>query len=162
MRDYGFSLARTVKYRSEKTHILAYFTQCFKGKKFLCFNANALREIEKGISNEEVAIKYGVPENAISTWVKNTEKYFKALETVPDVREIDVALDWKFYVAFLFSITKEDRECRIGLVQEFQNLLSLDKIDRLKQSLNLNFLRKETKYFLMLKFIRHLVPSCRY
>ena len=46
------------------------------------------------------------------------------------------------------------------LLQEFQELLSLDKIDRLKQLLILNFLRKETKYFLILKFVRHLVPSC--
>ena len=48
------------------------------------------------------------------------------------------------------------------LVQAFQNFLNLDKIDRLKQSSILNFPRKETKYFLMLKFIRHLGPSCYY
>ena len=54
-------------------------------------------------------------------------------------------------------MTKEGKE-----VQEFQNFLSLDKIDRLKQSSILNFPRKETKYFLMPKFIRHLGPSCCY
>ena len=54
-------------------------------------------------------------------------------------------------------MTKEGKE-----VKEFQNFLSLDKIDRLKQSSILNFPRKETKYFLMPKFIRDLGPSCCY
>ena len=47
------------------------------------------------------------------------------------------------------------------LVQEFQNLFSLDKITKLKQSPILNFFRKETKYLLMLQFISRLVcPDC--
>ena len=89
--------------------------------------------------------------------MKNKGKKFKTLEAISDIRETEVALDWKFYITFLFSVTKEDKE-----VQEFQNFLSLDKIDRLKQSSILNFPRKETKYFLMPKFIRHLGPSCCY
>ena len=62
-----------------------------------------------------------------------------------------------------FSVFIEKRGQRMqDLVQEFKNLLSLDKIDRLKQSSILNFLGKEKKYFLMLKVIRHLVLSCPY
>lgn len=40
----------------------------------------ALKEIEKGLSNKEASVKYGVPPNTISTWIKNKAKYFKALE----------------------------------------------------------------------------------
>ena len=42
--------------------------------------------------------------------------------------------------------------------QEFQNLLSLDEIDRLKQSSILSFLRKETKYFLMHSSFSSFMP----
>ena len=42
---------------------------------------NPLRYMEKGISNNEVAIKYGVPKNKKSKGVKNREKYFKAKES---------------------------------------------------------------------------------
>ena len=38
----------------------------------------ALKEIEKGLSNKEASIKYGVPPNTISTWIKNKVKYFQA------------------------------------------------------------------------------------
>ena len=61
-----------------------------------------------------------------------------------------------------FSVFSEKRRKGIqNLVQEFQNLLSLDKIDTLQSSI-LDFLRKEKKYLLMDQFIRHLVPSCCY
>ena len=40
----------------------------------------ALKDIEKGLSNKDASRKYGVPPNAISTWIKNKGKYFKALE----------------------------------------------------------------------------------
>ena len=40
----------------------------------------ALKDIEKGLSNKDASKKYGVPPNTISTWIKNKEKYFKALE----------------------------------------------------------------------------------
>ena len=41
--------------------------------KTLVEKCNALRDIEKDLSNKEVAVKYGVPTNTISTWVKNKE-----------------------------------------------------------------------------------------
>ena len=40
----------------------------------------ALKDIEKGLSNKDVSLKYGVPPNTISTWIKNKENYLKALE----------------------------------------------------------------------------------
>ena len=40
-----------------------------------------LRELEKGLSNKDVAEKYGVLRNTISAWVKNKSKYFAALES---------------------------------------------------------------------------------
>ena len=40
----------------------------------------ALKDIEKGVSNKDASKKYGVPPNTISTWIKNKEMYFKALE----------------------------------------------------------------------------------
>ena len=40
----------------------------------------ALKDIEKGLSNNDASLKYGVPPNTISTWIKNKEEYLKALE----------------------------------------------------------------------------------
>ena len=37
----------------------------------------ALKDIEKGLSNKNASLKYGVPPNTISAWIKNKEKYFK-------------------------------------------------------------------------------------
>ena len=39
-----------------------------------------LSHIEKGMTNKEAANKFGVPKNTISTWIKNKEKFFQALE----------------------------------------------------------------------------------
>ena len=40
----------------------------------------ALKDLEKGVSNKDVAAKYGVPKNTISTWAKSKDKLFSALE----------------------------------------------------------------------------------
>ena len=40
----------------------------------------ALKDNEKGLSNKDASPKYGVRPNTISTWIKNKEKYLKALE----------------------------------------------------------------------------------
>ena len=40
----------------------------------------ALKDIEKGLSNKDASLKYGVPPNTISTCINNKEKYLKALE----------------------------------------------------------------------------------
>ena len=39
-----------------------------------------LSHIEKGMTNKEATDKFGVPKNTISTWIKNKEKIFQALE----------------------------------------------------------------------------------
>ena len=40
----------------------------------------ALKDIEKALSNKDASKKHGVPPNTNSTWIKNKEKQFKALE----------------------------------------------------------------------------------
>ena len=40
----------------------------------------ALKDLEKGMSNKELAQKYGVPKNTVSTWVKNKNKLLISLE----------------------------------------------------------------------------------
>ena len=47
----------------------------------------ALRDLESGLSNKEVAAKYGVPKNTVSTWVKNKAKLFTALEQCSNKRK---------------------------------------------------------------------------
>ena len=42
----------------------------------------ALKDIEKGLSNKDASLKYGVPPNTISTWIKNKEKYLRVLENI--------------------------------------------------------------------------------
>ena len=45
----------------------------------------SLKDLEKGLSNKDVAGKYGVPKNT-STWVKSKEKLFAALEKGNNVK----------------------------------------------------------------------------
>ena len=40
----------------------------------------ALKDLEKGMANNDVAAKYGVPKNTLSTWVKNKHKLITSLE----------------------------------------------------------------------------------
>ena len=49
--------------------------------------SQVMRDLEKGLSNKDVAEKYGVPRNTISTWVKNKSKYFAALEQSSNKRK---------------------------------------------------------------------------
>ena len=46
----------------------------------------ALKDLEKGESNKDVAAKYNVPKNTLSTWVKNKEKLFDALKKGTNVK----------------------------------------------------------------------------
>ena len=46
----------------------------------------ALKDLEKGESNKDVAAKYNVPKNTLSTWVKNKEKLFDALTNGTNVK----------------------------------------------------------------------------
>ena len=47
----------------------------------------ALRDLENGISNKNVAEKYGVPKNTVLTWLENKEKLFNALEKSSNKRK---------------------------------------------------------------------------
>ena len=40
----------------------------------------ALKDLENGLSNKDVATKYSVPRKAVSTWVKNKHKLTASLE----------------------------------------------------------------------------------
>ena len=40
----------------------------------------ALKDLEKGMTNKDVTVKYGVPKNTLSTWVKNKRKVTTSLE----------------------------------------------------------------------------------
>ena len=47
----------------------------------------ALRDLKNGISNKNVAEKYGVPKNTVCTWLENKEKLFTALEKSSNKRK---------------------------------------------------------------------------
>ena len=55
--------------------------------KTLAEKCQALRDLENGISSKNVAEKYGVPKNTVSTWLKNKEKFFTALEKSSNKRK---------------------------------------------------------------------------
>ena len=41
----------------------------------------ALKEVEEGSPKSQVAMKYGIPKNTLSTWIKNKEKIFESMKT---------------------------------------------------------------------------------
>ena len=41
----------------------------------------ALKEVEEGSSKSQVAMKYGIPKNTMSTWIKHKEKTFESIKT---------------------------------------------------------------------------------
>ena len=48
--------------------------------KTLCEKCQAFKDLEEGESKKNVAAKYNVPMNTLSTWIKNKEKFFDALK----------------------------------------------------------------------------------
>ena len=57
--------------------------------KTLTEKCDILSHIEKGMTNKEAADKFGVPKNTISTWIKNKEKFFQALEeSAPSTKKL--------------------------------------------------------------------------
>ena len=54
--------------------------------KILREKCQSLKNLEKGLSNKDVAAKYDVPTNTLSTWVKGEEKLFAALEKGNNVK----------------------------------------------------------------------------
>ena len=55
--------------------------------KTLAEKCQALRGLENGISNKNVAEKYEVTEDTVSTWLENKEKLFTALEKSSNKRQ---------------------------------------------------------------------------
>ena len=50
-----------------------------------------LSHIEKGMANKEAADKLCVPKNTVSTWIKNKENIFQALEeSAPSTKPISM------------------------------------------------------------------------
>ena len=65
------------------TALFRCFNMAVKRKlavKTLIEKCQALRDLENSISNKNVAERYGVPKNTVSTRLKNKEKHFTALE----------------------------------------------------------------------------------
>ena len=48
--------------------------------KSLAEKCKALKDLENGLSNKDVATKYGVPQNTVLTWIKNKHKLTASLE----------------------------------------------------------------------------------
>ena len=46
----------------------------------IAVKCKALKDLEKEMANKDVAAKYGVPKNTLSTWVKNKHKLTISLE----------------------------------------------------------------------------------
>ena len=71
----------------QSLHFFIAFFRCFSmavkrklGVKTLAEKCQVLRDLKNGISNKNVAEKYGVLKNTVSTWLENKEKLFTALE----------------------------------------------------------------------------------
>ena len=48
--------------------------------KLIGVKCKALKDLEKEMTNKDVAARYGVPKNTLSTWVKNKHKLTTSLE----------------------------------------------------------------------------------
>ena len=58
-------------------------------KKTLKEKCDILSHTEKKMTNKEAADQFGVPKNIISTWIRNKEKFFQALEeSAPSTKKI--------------------------------------------------------------------------
>ena len=42
---------------------------------------DALKKVEEGSSKSQVAVKYGIPKNTLSTWIKNKKNIFESMKT---------------------------------------------------------------------------------
>ena len=54
--------------------------------KLLCEKFQTLKDLKKGMSNKDIAAKYGVPKNTLSTLVKNKEKLLNSLEKRSNIK----------------------------------------------------------------------------
>ena len=75
-------------------NFFAAFFRCFNmavkrklAVKTLAEKCQALGDLENGISNKNVVEKHGVLKNTVSTWLKNKEELFTALEKSSNKRK---------------------------------------------------------------------------
>ena len=103
----------------------------------------ALKEIEKGLSNKEASLKYGVPPNTISTWIKNKAKYFKALEDNCSSKKQKLR-DSNFDLIKNLSLFSEKRGNQMqDLISKFESLLLQEKLEKCKQAVIPDFFKKQ-------------------
>ena len=63
----------------------------------------ALKEVEEGLSKSQVAIKYGIPKNTLSIWIKSKDTILEAVKTQGNnsKRDLEGSEIYKFgYVIF--------------------------------------------------------------
>ena len=72
----------------------------------------ALRDLGSGLSNKEVAAKYGLPKNTVFTWVKVKSKLFTALEHCSNKRKKLRESDYKRVddVVFKWFLSKRSQD----------------------------------------------------
>ena len=74
----------------------------------------ALRDLEKSLSNKDVAEKYGVPRNTILTWkyhFNTKSEYFAALEQSSNKRKKPRSNDYKRVDHVCWSFCKNSNHC---------------------------------------------------
>ena len=91
--------------------------------KLIGVTCKALKDLEKKMTNRDVAAKYGVPKSILSIWVKNKHKLTTSLEKKG-----------------MFS-KRGDEICTLLLNME--SLFVRERIDDLKQSVVTNFFKKK-------------------
>ena len=97
--------------------------KCKHVDKTLREKAQALKDIEKGLWNKEVAAKYNVPKITISTWVKNKDKILSSLEEGQNVKRLKLggaaheALDQALFKWFL-NIRNQNVPLSDAIIQE--------------------------------------------
>ena len=100
--------------------------KCKDVHKTLREKAQALKHIEKGLSNKEVVAKYNVPKNTISTWIKNKDKVLSSPEEGQNVKRQKLrgaaheTLDQAIFKCFL-NIRSQNVPLLDAIVQEKAN-----------------------------------------
>ena len=59
--------------------------KCKYNYKTLREKYQALKDLEKGMSNKDSGVKYDIPKNTLSIWVKNREKLLDSLEKASNI-----------------------------------------------------------------------------
>ena len=55
-------------------------SKCKLNTKSIKDKYSTLKEVEDGKTKSQVAAKYGIPKNTLSTWLKNKDKIFEAIK----------------------------------------------------------------------------------